>query len=273
MMRRRDLLKAGALAITASAPADAEDPGCKPGNTKGTFVLVHGANQGAWIWRDVETVLRLEGYQVFTPTLTGLGALSHRVSPNIGLRDHIADIVNVIDTEELDDVLLVGHSYGGTVVTGACDALRERIKKVVFLDANAPEDGQPTIPGLTPELVEKVTGQPPENGYLVPALPPARLCIDPADEELTALLERRMTGHPIRTLSEPLELPNGGTQGLDRTFVLMTPLDKLQPFARKRMKEIDADESWNYRELLAGHQAMLVAPCEVAELLLELVEG
>ncbi len=272
-MRRRDLLKAGALAATASATAVADDADCRSIMVKGTFVLVHGANQGAWIWRDIEAALRLEGYRVFTPTLTGLGALSHRVSPDIGLRDHIADVVNVIDTEELDDVILVGHSYGGTVVTGVCDALRERIKKVIFLDANAPEDGQPTIPGLTPELVEKVTGQPLEAGYLVPALPAARLGIDPADKELSAWLERRMTGHPIRTLSEALELPNGGTQGLDRTFVLMTPLDKLQPFARKRMEEIDADESWNYRELLVGHQAMLIAPCEVAELLLELAES
>jgi len=272
-MRRRDLLKAGALAATASATAAADDTDCRSIMVKGTFVLVHGANQGAWIWRDVETALRLEGYRVFTPTLTGLGALSHRVSPDIGLSDHIADVVNVIDTEELNNVTLVGHSYGGAVVTGVCDALRERINKVIFLDANAPEDGQPTIPGLTPELVEKITGQPLEDGYLVPALPPARLGIDPANEELTALLERRMTGHPIRTLSQPLELPNGGTQGLDRTFVLMTPLDKLQPFARIRMEEIDADSSWTYRELLAGHQAMLVAPCEVAELLLELAES
>jgi hypothetical protein len=140
----------------------------------------------------------------------------------------------------------------------------------VFLDANTPENGKPTIPGLTAEMVEKALGQPLEDGYLVPPMDPVRLGISPDDTENYAWVKRRMTGQPIKTLSDPLELHNGGTDGMNRTFILTTKKDQLQPFALKRLLEIDQDPSWNYRELLVGHDAMVTAPCAVASLLTEL---
>lgn len=266
-MRRRDLLKAGAAAAAIPASIEAEDGVCERLTGRGTFVLVHGANHGGWCWRDVRRQLRSEGYQVFTPTLTGLGDRSHLVSPDITLGDHIADVVNLIQTEELQDVILVGHSYGGTVVTGACDQLKERVRMVVFLDANTPTNGQATIPGLTAEKAEQALGQPLEDGYLVPPMDPVRLGILPTDRDNFDWVKRRMTGHPIGTLTEALVLQNGGTDGLDRVFVLTTQKELLQPFARQRLQEIEQDPSWQYRELLVGHDAMVTAPRAVADLL------
>jgi pimeloyl-ACP methyl ester carboxylesterase len=275
-MRRRDLLMAGAGAVTLANSSRAEPPAdamCKKILPETTFVLVHGANHGGWCWRDVRKQLREQNYEVFTPTLTGLGDRSHLVSPNIGLQDHVTDIVNLILAEELQDFILVGHSYGGTVVSGVCDQLRDRIRAVVFLDANTPANGEPTIPGLTPEVVEQALGQPLQDGYLVPPMEPLRLGISPDDAENYAWVKRRMTGQPIKTLSDPLQLRNGGTDGMNRTFVLTTRKEQLQPFALKRLLEIDQDPTWQYRELLVGHDAMVIAPCAVANMLAELAAG
>jgi pimeloyl-ACP methyl ester carboxylesterase len=109
------------------------------------FVLVHGAWIGGWCWRPNAQALRKAGHEVFTPTLTGLGERSHLMNPSINLDTHIADIVNVIKHEELSDVVLVGHSYGGMVVTGVADALAEKIRSLVYLDAFVPESGQALV--------------------------------------------------------------------------------------------------------------------------------
>jgi pimeloyl-ACP methyl ester carboxylesterase len=272
-MRRREFIKAGAVAASLSATNEMYAKDCKPPNFFGTFVLVHGANHGAWCWRDVRDRLRAADYQVFTPTLTGLGERSHLLSPDIRLQDHIDDIVNVILNEELKDVVLVGHSYGGTVVTGVCDALEDRISQVIFLDANTPKDGEATIPGLTPERVEQATGEPLVDGYQVPPLPPVRLGIAPEDTVNTEWLNRRLTPHPIATLSEPLQLRNGGCDEMQRTFILTTQKELLRPFALKRLEEIEDDTTWNYRELFVGHDAMITAPCEVTDLLIALANS
>ena len=234
-------------------------------------MLVHGASHGGWCWRHVADELRNKGYRVFTPTLTGLGERQHLRSREISLETHIDDIVNVIRWEELNNVTLVAHSYGGTVITGVCDRQRDRITRVIFLDANTPSDGEPTIPGLTREVAEQVTGEPLADGYLVPALDPVRTRISPDDTANIEWLHRRLTGHPLQTLNEPIKLANGGTDGMHRSYVLLTPLDQLQGFAKAGTLRIKADPSWNYYELLVGHDAMISAPCETAELLHQII--
>ena len=263
-MQRRQLIGAGLAA--AAVPGHGGASGVRTQRTP-PLVLVHGASHGGWCWAPVAERLRDQGYRVFTPTLTGLGERAHLVSPDITLSTHIEDVTNVLRYEELDNVTLVAHSYGGTVVTGVCDAMRDRIAKVVFIDANTPTDGQPTIPGLTRELAERVAGSPLKDDYLLPALDPLRMGIDPQDTETLAWLQRRLTPHPLQTLTEPIRLTNGGTQGMDRTFVLTTPLAQLQPFAREGTLRIKDDPSWKFEELLVGHDAMIIAPDRTAELL------
>jgi pimeloyl-ACP methyl ester carboxylesterase len=282
-VRRRQFIKAGAATIAAptvgvtaencTTPEFRGDLNCPTSNFRGTFVLVHGANFGSWCWRDVRDQLRLRGYRVFTPTLTGLGERRHLLSPTIRLRDHIDDVGNLILSEELTNVVLVGHSYGGTVITGVCDLLQDRISQVVFLDANTPKNGEATIPGLTVEQAEKALGQPLLDGYGVPPLPPTRLGIDADDATNIAWLNRRLTPHPIATLSEPLTLRNDGCDNIPRTFILTTQKEQLRPFALERLLELENDPSWNFRELMVGHAAMVSAPCELTELLTELAES
>ena len=118
------------------------------------FVLVHGAWIGGFCWRPNAQALRKAGHEVYTPTMTGLGERIHLMNPSINLDTHITDIVNVIKYEELSDVVLVGHSYGGMVITGVADALPDRITSLVYLDAFVPENGQSLVslvpPGAPP---------------------------------------------------------------------------------------------------------------------------
>ncbi len=107
-----------------------------------TFVLVHGAWHGAWCWKRVRSALEKQGHQVFTPTLTGVADRSHLSSPEVNLESHIADVVNVIRWEELSNVVLCGHSYGGAVISGVADRIADRIGALVYLDAFVPENGQ-----------------------------------------------------------------------------------------------------------------------------------
>jgi pimeloyl-ACP methyl ester carboxylesterase len=107
-----------------------------------TFVLVHGAWHGSWCWKRVRAALLARGHHVFTPTLTGVGERSHLLSPHVNLKTHIEDVVNLIRWEELSDVVLCGHSYGGCVITGVADRLPNRIGAMVYLDAFTPEDGE-----------------------------------------------------------------------------------------------------------------------------------
>jgi pimeloyl-ACP methyl ester carboxylesterase len=107
-----------------------------------TFVLVHGACHGGWCWRDVTAELRAAGHEVFAPTLTGLGERSHLASPAVDLSMHIRDVANLIEWEDLREVVLVGHSYGGMVITGVADRLADRLAALVYLDALVPQDRQ-----------------------------------------------------------------------------------------------------------------------------------
>ena len=113
-----------------------------------TYVLVHGAYGGGWLWRDVAAGLRARGHGAWTPTLTGLGERAHLLSGQITVETHILDVVGLITAEELGDVILVGHSYGGMVVTGVVDRMPDRIRHVVYLDALVPEDGDTALPSF-----------------------------------------------------------------------------------------------------------------------------
>ena len=125
--------------------------------TQDTYVIVHGAWGGGWAWREIDGLLTKQGHKVYRPTLTGLGERSHLASADIGLETHILDVLNVLLYEELDNVVLVGHSYGGMVVAGVIDRVPDRIKRVVYLEALLPENGESvsTLPG-TPIDMKKI---------------------------------------------------------------------------------------------------------------------
>lgn len=215
-------------------------------------------------------MLQQAGHRVFAPTLTGLGERAHLRSPEIGLATHIDDIVGVATAEELDRFILVGHSYGGYVITGACDRLRERVGHVVYIDAPNPKHGASNAQGRSPAELAAMMG-PLIDGYLMPVREGtiAALGVGADDVEDRAWLQRRLTPQPVRTWTEPIQLFNGGSEGLPRTYVFCNQAGADSPL-RRNAERMRADASWSYRELPCGHDAMIVLPRQTAELLLSI---
>ena len=118
-----------------------------------TYVLIHGSWDGGWAWKGVASVLQEAGHEIYRPTLTGSGERVHLASPEVDLNTHIADIVNVLRYENLEDVILVGSSSGGMVITGVAEQVPERIKHLIYLDAFAPQDGQSIADQTGPEFL------------------------------------------------------------------------------------------------------------------------
>src|SRR5579863_4233762 len=125
-----------------------------------SFVLVHGGTRGGWCWKRVAALLRQRGHDVFTPTLTGLGERAHLASPTIDLDTHIEDIISVIRAEELSEIVLCGHSYGGMVVTGVADRIAEKIRSLVYVDALVPKDGECAFDLLDPTVRKRMSDGP-----------------------------------------------------------------------------------------------------------------
>lgn len=267
MDRREALL---ALALAGCATTGGEPVAA----ARRTFVLVHGAWHGGWCWRDVRAILEGTGGRVFTPTLTGLGERAHVRPPDLGLETHIADVCAVIEAEELADVVLVGHSYGGMVVTGVADRLRGRLRHVVYLDAALPRDGQSMItqrPDLDADsaraAAEELSALAPD-GWL-PPFPPAVFGVPEADAAATAWLKRRLTPHPLRTWVDPVRLASGGGEGLARTYIVCTrPALPRSGFAA-HAAALRGAAGWRVHDLATGHDAMVTAPAETAALILE----
>ena len=223
------------------------------------IVLVHGAGHGGWCWKMVRESLQAEGFAVFTPTLTGLGERVHLRSPSLSLTTHILDVENLIRWEELDDVILVGHSYAGMVITGVCDHLKSRVAHVIYLDAALPKDGQAAFPDLTREIVEARSG-PLVDGYLMTVNDLAALGVANERPEIRAWMQRRLTEHPLQLMTEPITLVNGGSEGVARTFVLCADPDQLPPRVSRKITALKDDPSWRYVEKIGPHNVMITDP-------------
>ncbi len=259
--------------ITASCMgAAAVKPSYAQQSSEKIFVLVHGSFLGGWCWREVKDYLQRLGHQVFTPTLTGLGERVHLRSPEINLSTHIQDVIKVIEWEELENVILVGHSYGGTVIHGVCDRLKQKIKHAVFLDSNVPENGETNYPGVTLDIIKSIYG-PLQDDYLIPypKLLDFGIRKTNVSQETYERYKRRLTPQPVNTYLEPLHLNNGGSDGLQRTYIYCLK-DKPHPRPaplEKLLQRVQGD-SWHYEELDCGHNAMTLMPNELSNLLIEI---
>jgi pimeloyl-ACP methyl ester carboxylesterase len=179
---------------------------------KFTYVIVHGAWGGGWDWKTVADLLTVQGNEVYRPTLTGLGERSHLASTNIDLGLHIQDIVNLIVWENLHDVILVGHSYGGMVITGVADRVPDRIKHLVYIDALLPQNGE----SVDQIRVHKAGDAPDVAGFLVPAWLTANT---PPPHDVP---------QPAKTFLEPITLTNqAAAQNIPATYILT--VDKGRP--------------------------------------------
>lgn len=226
-----------------------------------TYVLVHGAWGGSFGWRKVRPLLQHAGHEVFTPSLTGLGERAHLASPEVNLSTHVQDVVNAIWYEDLTDIILVGHSYGGMVVTGVADQMPERIQHLVYLDAFLPSDGQ--------SLYDLGGGGPgPSTDWRVP---PMQAFVDPNDPESQWHLARR--GDQSRAtfaekvkLSVPLE-----SHPFSLTYIVATGRPEAEPPLFDRIAAgLRGNQRWTLREIAGGHSMNRTNPDGLARLFLEL---
>ena len=243
------------------------------GSKLATFVLVHGAWGGAWIWRRILSPLRQAGHTVHAVTLTGDGERAHLRHAGIGLRDHINDVVQLIKAEELSEVVLVGHSYGGMVITGvpdAADALdlpRPVISKLVYVDAVVPRSGECWSTCHDPQVVASRTAQAALHDHALPPPDPQAFGLEGLDR---AWLLRRQVPHPFGPYQEPLYFGAQRWANLPRTFIDCTrPAFATIQAYRQRVREASAAPAWTVREIATGHCPMVSAPQALVQCLLE----
>lgn len=235
----------------------------QPSSTPKTFVLVHGAWRGAWIWRQVADLLTARGHKVFAPTLTGVGARSHLLGPDINLDTHITDIVNEMKWEDLDDVVLCGHSYAGMVVSGVAEKMSAAISSIVLLDAFVPENGQSLFDLLSQERRDATLALI-ERGAIVQEPIPA--AVFGVTESKRAWVDSKCTPHPLRCFMQKIMLTGARERIPKKAYIFASGWDShfRQFYAQKK-----AEPSWRTYEVACGHDVMVDMPERLAEILQE----
>lgn len=235
-----------------------------------TFVLVHGAWHGGWCWEAVAGILRARGHRVGAPTQTGLAERAHLLSREITLETFIADVTDHILAEDLTDIVLVGHSFGGSSISGAAERLPDRVRSLVYLDAMLAEGGETPFDQLGPEVRARRLRMAAEtsDGLSIPVPSPEDMGVsDPAQ---AAWLAPRLTPHPLSTFESPLPIERRPGEGKESHYVMVTaPVYRPLEAARNRAWGY----GWPIHELATGHDAMVSAPQALAELLIGIGEG
>jgi pimeloyl-ACP methyl ester carboxylesterase len=229
------------------------------------FVLVHGAYHGGWCWRDTATVLRGQGHTVYCPSLTGLGERAHLASLEVGLPTHIDDIANLIHWEDLQEVILVGHSYGGVVIGGVADALAHKIKALVFVDALLPQDGLSVMQYQTPERAEFLRNRARKHdGWRLPPISAAVYGID--DPDKARWVDEKCVAHPLATFEDRQKLSGAWQDVSSLSYIRCTQsgLDYLDRFS----EHAAAEPKWRVHYMPTGHDCMVTEPDHLAALLM-----
>jgi pimeloyl-ACP methyl ester carboxylesterase len=226
-----------------------------------TFLVCHGAWSAGWAWKKMHPLMSKAGHRLVTPSYTGLGERAHLAIPSIDLETHIADMLNVIKYEDLRDIVLVGHSYGGMVATGVADRARDKVKQLIYVDAFVPHDGQSLLDlnEKDRQRVEDLASS--GDGWRVPPNPTPP---DTPPADVDWLSERRVH-MPVKCFQSRLKL-QGGPLTLPRSYIYatrITPSDTFGPFA----KMAKADPAWGYYEIDASHAPNVTAPDALMALL------
>jgi pimeloyl-ACP methyl ester carboxylesterase len=225
------------------------------------FVLVHGAWHGAWCWRKLLPLLWSSGHRAFAVDLTGLGARQHLRQPDIGLSTHVEDVVAILEAEELERAVLVGHSYAGMVITGAADRAGERLAALVYLDAVVPRSGESWSSTHTAATQAERRAAIAERGGIAPP-DPAVFGLAGADRQWVA---RRQCDQPGGCYDEALHFDEERWSSLRRHFIDCTA-PALATIAASR-ERVRSDATWQVSTLATGHDPMISAPQELAALL------
>jgi pimeloyl-ACP methyl ester carboxylesterase len=233
------------------------------------FVLVHGAWHGAWCWSRVLPLLRAAGHTAHAVTLTGTGERAHLLHRGITLDTHVTDVVNLVDCEELDDVALVGHSYGGLVITGAADRLLARraspLRCLVYIDAVVPHPGESWSTHQSDE--QRVQRLAAASAHPLGALPPPDAGLFGLIGSDAAWVNRRQTPHPFGMYQEALHFDGDRLASVPRAFIDCT--SPAWPSIAPMRQRVRSEPGWRVRELPTGHDAMVSAPAALTQLMLD----
>jgi len=231
-----------------------------------TFVLVHGG----WCWQKVIPFLEEASHEVYAPTLTGLAERASELSPEVGLATHIQEIVGLLVEKNLHGVILVGHSYGGMVITGVVDAVPERIAHLVYLDTFVPRDGDSMV-SISPIVVYLLRKQAKGESWRIPSHGDYGVTTEPD----RSWVLRSVTPQPLKTLEQPLHLKNPAiVEATPRTHIYCTGggfFFSLMRHLVGRRALPPTEAGWRLRQLPTGHDAMITMPRELADLLVEVV--
>jgi pimeloyl-ACP methyl ester carboxylesterase len=222
-----------------------------------TFVLVHGAWAGGVVWRELAPRLRRAGHEVHAPSLSGIGARKHLLGRTIDLDTHIDDVLGVIEDEDLADIVLVGHSYGGMVITGVADRVPDRIAALVYLDAFVPEDGEALFDLAPPAGPRTVPGV----DWLVAPIPSAGFQLK--RPEVIALWDAKAAPQPLATFTQPLRLSGGIGRIKNKHYIFATE----PPLFQRPYDKVKGDPGWTTHRLPSTHFIQLDLPDELAAIL------
>lgn len=240
-----------------------------PSTSQRHYVLAHGSWHGGWCWRPVAAILRAAGHHVYTPSFTGLGDRAHLLSESVTLETFIEDLIQVIESEELEDVILVGHSFAGVPISGVADRIPERLSHLVYFDAVVLEDGKHSFSNYPPAEADAriAAANKAAGGLAVPVLDP----LPPVwgltpNTETYEWVARRLRPHPLRAYTTPIRLKHPIGNGVPKTYLYCSepPL----PLLRHSRELVQSQDGWNWVEIKAGHEAHLTHPELIAELLL-----
>ena len=229
-----------------------------------TFVLVHGSWHGGWCWRRVADQLEKNGHKVYTPTLTGLGERSHLMSGLITLDTHITDVANLIKWENLENIVLVGHSYAGFVVSGVAEKSLPSIGSIVFLDAFMPENGQRVV-DLTPPELRAITLAAAAKNEVGRPVPPAKMFN--VNEQDQSWIDSKMTPQPTFVSLQPIALTGARDKIAKKTYIRATssPNQLFDSYFEK----LKSDPAWKTYAVPSGHDVMVDRPERLSEILVE----
>ena len=231
------------------------------------FVVAHGAWSSAWAWKKMYPLLEPRGLHLVIPTLTGLGQRSHLAHPGIDLETHIADVLACLFYNDLRDVCLVGHSYGGMVATGVADRARDRISKLIYVDAFVPRDGESAF-DVMPESTRKQRQSAAADGPESWRIPPGPMPVDTSEED-RAWCEPRRVPQPLKTFEQKLKFQDGDLT-LPRHYIYCTrhtPEDRFRPFYERAKTEA----GWQAYDIDASHNPHITAPQAFADMLSRIV--
>ena len=236
-------------------------------NNKPHFLLIHGAWHGGWVWNEISDILRYQRYSVSTPTLTGLGEKKHLLSSKITIETFIEDVVNHIIFENLNNIILVGHSFAGSVISGVADRLRDRIQKLIYFDAMILIDGQKPFDITPKETVEQRIELAKKFGNNISIPAPSANAFGVFDIKKSLLLEEKLTPHPLSTYQSKLTIKNEIGNGIPLFYIFCNdPVYKSLESSREVVRKL----KWPIFELNAGHDAMLTHPKETLNLLMKI---